>query len=150
MTRVLAISRFCSKYATRFSTCPIASPLASTGRPEFGRRTSNGDALAAIEAALMTRTALDADDKRGGLAATWAKVKFDRQIVAIAKVARATAINSDDANVRALAAGEEISVIGLADLPLPPQNPQIEMQLEPPAGDSMTSESFDEGDKSRP
>jgi monoamine oxidase len=91
------------------------------------------DSLAAIEAALMTRTAIDTGDKRGGSEATWAKVKFDRQIVAIAKVTQANAIYSDDADVRTIAAAEGIAVIGLAELPLPLQNPQIEMQLEPPA-----------------
>ena len=35
------------------------------------------DALAAVEAALMTRAAISAGDKRGGSGATWAKVKFD-------------------------------------------------------------------------
>jgi hypothetical protein len=41
---------------------------------------------AAIEVALMTRNAKAGGDKKGGLDAPWAKVKFDRQIVAIAKV----------------------------------------------------------------
>jgi len=91
------------------------------------------DSLAAIEAALMTRAAIDAGDKRGGLEATWAKVKFDRQIVAIAKVARATEIYSDDNDVRTLATAEDITVIGLAELSTPPEKAQIEMQLEPPA-----------------
>jgi hypothetical protein len=91
------------------------------------------DSLAAIEAALMTRAAIDAGDKRSGLEATWAKVKFDRQIVAIAKVARATEIYSDDTDVRTLAAAEDITVIGLAQLPTPPEKAQIEMQLEPSA-----------------
>lgn len=90
------------------------------------------DSLAAIEAAMMTRAAIDAGSKRGGSDATWAKIKFDRQIVAIAKVAQATAIYSDDNDVRTIATAEDITVIGLAKLPLPPENPQIEMQLESP------------------
>jgi hypothetical protein len=57
---------------------------------------------------------------------------FDRQIVAIAKVARATAIYSDDADVRSMAAAQDIAVIGLAELPLPPVDPQMAMQFEPP------------------
>lgn len=91
------------------------------------------DSLAAIEAAAMTRAAIDDGDKRGGVDATWAKVKFDRQIVAIAKVQRATAIYSDDGDVRTIATAEGIQVIGLAELPLPPQNQQLAMQLEIPA-----------------
>jgi hypothetical protein len=91
------------------------------------------DSLAAIEAAIMTRAAIDAGDKRGGSDATWAKVKFDRQIVATAKVIRATTIYSDDADVRTMGTAQDITVIGVAELPLPPENPQIELQLEPPS-----------------
>ena len=90
------------------------------------------DTKAAVEAALMTKTALDSGDKRGGAAATWAKVKFDRQIVAIAKVFNVSMIYSDDADVRTLAAAESIPVTSLAELPLPPPKPQMEMPLAPP------------------
>jgi hypothetical protein len=96
------------------------------------------DSLAAIEAAVMTRAAIDAGGKRGGSESNWAKIKFDRQIVAIAKVARATAIYSDDADVRSIATAEDIMVIGLAELPLPPVNPQTELQLGPPAQEEQT------------
>lgn len=98
------------------------------------------DALAAIEAAVMTRAAIDAGDKRGGSDATWAKIKFDRQIVAIAKVARAAAIYSDDNDVRMIAEAENIPVIGLAELPLPPQTPQLEMPLAPEQPDFLSEE----------
>ena len=78
------------------------------------------DARAAIEVAAMTRAAISATGKkRGRSAATWAKIKFDRQIVAIAKVARATTIYSDDKDVRTIATAEQIEVLSLADLPLP-------------------------------
>jgi len=96
------------------------------------------DSLAAIEAAVLTRAAIDAGDKRSGSDSTWAKIKFDRQIVAIAKVARATAIYSDDADVRTIATAEDIAVIGLDELPVPPQNPQIELPLETPAQEDAT------------
>ena len=57
---------------------------------------------------------------------------FDRQIVAIAKVARATAVYADDADVRSMAAAQDIAVIGLVELPLPPVDPQMAMQFAPP------------------
>jgi hypothetical protein len=44
------------------------------------------------------------------LVATWAKVKFDRQIVAIAKVEKASMVYSDDEDVRKLAAAEGIPI----------------------------------------
>src|SRR5260370_29135279 len=47
---------------------------------------------AAIEVALMTRNAKAGGDKKGGSSAPWAKGKFHRQIVAIAKVLQPPAI----------------------------------------------------------
>jgi predicted nucleic acid-binding protein len=79
------------------------------------------DTRAAIEVAAMTRKALDSGRKRGASAATWAKVKYDRQIVAIAKVCGAPTIFSDDRDVHTLAKTVKIEVLGLADLPLPPE-----------------------------
>ena len=48
------------------------------------------------------------------------------------EVARATAIYSDDADVRSMAAAQDIAGIGLAALPLPPVYPQMARQCEPP------------------
>ena len=81
-------------------------------------RIESFDARAAIEVAAMTRTALDGGNKRGKATGPWAKIKYDRQIVAVAKVSRATAIYSDDADIRSIAAEDDIHVIGLGDLPL--------------------------------
>jgi hypothetical protein len=82
------------------------------------------DQRAAIEVAAMTRGALAAGNKRGDSSATWAKIKYDRQIVAIAKVAGATTIYSDDADVASIARQASIEVVGLAALPLPPPKPE--------------------------
>ena len=87
------------------------------------------DTRAAIEVAAMTRDALDSGKKRGGSATTWAKIKYDRQIVAIAKVCGATTIYSDDRDVRSLAKGTKISVVGLADLSLPAEKAQLDLEL---------------------
>jgi hypothetical protein len=96
-------------------------------------RIESFDARVAIEVAAMTRSALDgpSKNKRGTVAAPWTKIKYDRQIVAIAKVVRATAIYSDDKDIRSIAAMEDISVIGLADLPLPAEDSQGEFVFEP-------------------
>ena len=51
---------------------------------------------------------------------TWAKLKYDRQIVAIAKTHRVEVIYSADRDIHRLAAKNEIACKGLADLPLPP------------------------------
>jgi predicted nucleic acid-binding protein len=79
------------------------------------------DQRAAIEAAEMTRKAIRESDKKGPAGgATWAKIKFDRQIVAIAKVENATTIYSTDEDVAKHAKQYGIACFGIADLPLPP------------------------------
>ena len=53
-------------------------------------------------------------------------MKYDRQIVAVAKVWCHDNFYSDDKVVRTLA---KIEVIGLADLPLPPEKAQMDLEL---------------------
>ena len=84
---------------------------------------------AAIELAAMTRTAIAAGSKKGG-AETWAKVKFDRQIVAIARVVQASTIYTDDENLAATAKAVGIQPIGLAELALPPETAQGHLPFE--------------------
>lgn len=86
------------------------------------------DVRAAVEVAAMTRDPRDRPDP-GDAQTTWAKLKYDRQIVAIAKVNRATTIYSDDRGVRTVAARAGIEVKGLADLPLPPERSVKKTQL---------------------
>lgn len=87
------------------------------------------DTLAAIEVAAMAREALSGGKKKAQSTSTWAKVKYDRQIVAIAKVVGATTIYSDDGDVRRLAKKGKIDVVGLAELPLPPEKAQLDLEL---------------------
>lgn len=97
------------------------------------------DTRATIEVAAMSREAIGKGNKRGNSSATWAKVKYDRQIVAIAKVHGATTIYSDDGDISTLAERAKINVIGIADLPLPPQKAQLDW-LERTANDQEESE----------
>ncbi len=81
----------------------------------------------------MTRAARESGDKRGGVDAPWAKINFDRQIVAIAKVAGATEIYSDDRDLRTFAEEQGLKVIGVADLPIPARIREPQLPLpEPP------------------
>jgi hypothetical protein len=103
------------------------------------------DPAAAIEVAAMTRDALARGQKKENPNAFWAKVKYDRQIVAIAKVCGATTIYSDDGDVVAIASKAKIPVVGIADLPLPPQTAQTSFPFptEPapaPIGDAFAEE----------
>ncbi|SRR6266566_1842829 len=77
---------------------------------------------AALELSLMAEDSLvRTGKKRGDAEGTWAKVKFDWQIVAIAKVCNVSTIYSEDPDIRKLAASEGIKGKGVADLPLPPR-----------------------------
>lgn len=62
------------------------------------------------------------------------KAKFDEQIVAIAMVEQASAIYSDDSDIRRICEnrrgpgdGQRLEVVGMFDLPLPPEDPQLSL-----------------------
>lgn len=85
------------------------------------------DTLAAAELAAITFDAKISGDKKSGSIETWAKIKFDRQIVAIAKVHKATAIYSDDEGLAKFAQKANIDVIRLVDLPFPDSARQLSL-----------------------
>lgn len=74
------------------------------------------DSRAAIEAADLIAAIKTQKEKWE----TWAKVKFDIQIVSIAKAEAATVIYSDDKDIENYAKRFKIRVIRICDLPLPP------------------------------
>lgn len=90
------------------------------------------DERAAIEVAIMTRNSMDGgkNPSKRDPNTTWAKLKYDRQIIAIALVSQATTIYSDDLGIAATAKRSALNVIGLADMDLPPEDPQIEFPFE--------------------
>jgi len=77
------------------------------------------DERAAIELSHMSELKAG-EKKRKGQQGTWAKVKFDRQIVAIAKVNGVRTIYSTDGDVQKLGIREGLAVVALHELPLPP------------------------------
>jgi predicted nucleic acid-binding protein len=86
------------------------------------------DVRAAVEAAAAHREALRGGDKKEG-ARSWPKVKFDRQIVAIAKVEGADTIYSNDDDIVRFAARDKIQVVTLAMLPAPADEQQGALRL---------------------
>jgi predicted nucleic acid-binding protein len=74
---------------------------------------------AAVEAAAAHREAIDVGNKKEG-DISWAKIKFDRQIMAIAKVEGADCIYSDDRDLVRLGQKDGIPVVTLDQLPDPP------------------------------
>lgn len=120
--------------------------LAGDGGPEYmGVLSSSSafqiapfDELAAVETAALTLNAIATGDKRHGSPDTWAKVKFDRQIVAIAKVSGADTIYSTDRNVRNFGELAGLRVESVSDLPEPPPE-QIGINYDPEEqGESVT------------
>ena len=78
------------------------------------------DQVAAIELAAVEVEDRLRQGKRAGSGSPWAKLRFDRQIVAIAKTNGASRIYSDDEDVVKFATRREMKVIRTWELPLPP------------------------------
>lgn len=110
--------------------------LDAISRSRFFRVEPFGE-RAAIEAAALTREAIKRGDKLSpAVASGWQKVKFDRQIVAIAKVAGASVIYSQDGDLAKHAKEVGIETLTVDMLPDPPVLPQFEMPLSQPEQDS--------------
>jgi len=78
------------------------------------------DQVAAVEAAIATSDAKKRGGKKGGSDSSWAKIKFDRQIVAICKVRGVDTVYSNDEEVRKSAQRDGMIAKAVWDLPEPP------------------------------
>jgi hypothetical protein len=85
--------------------------------PHF--RIETFDLACALELADRTSRAIAGGDKREGSAATWTKIKFDRQIITIAIVNGASELISNDPDLLAIGKRWNFKVMGIEDLPLP-------------------------------
>ena len=82
------------------------------------------DHRAAVELAAITRDAIAAGDLRAGTGTTRAKLKFDRQIIAVARVEGQATVCSDDEDTRKPGAPPGLTVIAVHELPHPPEAAQ--------------------------
>ena len=80
-------------------------------------RIADFDQLAAVELAAMTHEALSAGNLRAGTDATRATLKFDRQIIAIARVQYQSTIYSDDEDIAKLAEKLDLEVFPTSATP---------------------------------
>jgi hypothetical protein len=78
------------------------------------------DERAAIELAAMELSVRGKGGKKAGLESPYQKLKFDRQIVAIARVNEAHTIYSDDQDLGRFAKNAGMKVVCTWDLPIPP------------------------------
>jgi len=85
------------------------------------------DMRAAIETAVMHGHAVAGEKGSSATTATHAKLKYDRQIVAIAKVEGAHTFYTDDLDQRAFAEKHGMTVRGLGDLPVPTDATQTDL-----------------------
>jgi predicted nucleic acid-binding protein len=85
------------------------------------------DQRCAIEVAAMTAEAIAKGDKKSGLAAPWTKVKYDRQIIGMARTHDVSMIYTDDGDMRTFATLVGISTTGMAQIPLPPEDAQLSL-----------------------
>jgi len=92
------------------------------------------DAKAAIEVAIMAGHMLHGERGKDATDGTRAKVKYDRQIVAIAHTEGATVFYTDDSGQARLAMRLGMTVRGLADLPIPVTVAQTNFPFEDPDG----------------
>lgn len=83
------------------------------------------DQRSAIELSALHHNAIaKTGNKRGNQKGNWAKVKFDRQIVAIAKVSQSTHIYTDDKELTSFAESVGLKVTHTWELPKPPPSQQ--------------------------
>jgi len=116
----------------------------STLRSSSAFRIAPFDDRAAVQVALMAQTP---GDRPRTDADTYAKIKYDRQIVAIAKVENATVVYSDDGNVRSYAKRLGMQAVALADLPLPPPPDDTQGELELEGKKDASAEAPSRGDE---
>jgi len=90
------------------------------------------DERAAMELADIEKTAIDGGDKRGGVQGPWTKIRFDRQIVAIARVAGADTIYTDDGDLAKHALNRGIRTVGIGSLDIPASVAQESFDLSIP------------------
>jgi len=83
------------------------------------------DTRAAVELAVMTREAEVHGSKKGESVEPWQKVKFDRQIIAIAKVAASDSIFSDDGKLCKFAHSVGLMTQSSWELAPPKENPGL-------------------------
>jgi hypothetical protein len=116
---------------------PVLAELLSLGRTDFDAtyaalkglsriRVEGFGERAALECGLMLRNASARTEPK-------AKVKFDHQIVAIAKVVGADTVYSDDDGVQRLSRRAGLACFGVWELPPRPVDPQGSMSFEPHA-----------------
>lgn len=84
------------------------------------------DQKAAVELSMMHMEIIEkTGSKKGNSTEPWQKIKFDRQIIAIAKVNNSTKLFSDDSALCSFARSVGLETISTWDLEIPEKNPDL-------------------------
>jgi predicted nucleic acid-binding protein len=94
------------------------------------------DEKSAVEVAIMAGHTVKGEKGKAAKAETYAKLKYDRQIVAIAHTEGATTFYTDDKGQTKLAKGLGMKVVGLADCPIPTTAAQRPLPLQGGSGEA--------------
>ena len=97
------------------------------------------DEKAAVETAIMAGEAIKCPSIRAVTDGTYAKIKYDRQIVGIAVSEGAATLYTDDRNQQAFARRHGMKALGIAECLVPESAAQMTLRLEdaPRAGDNL-------------
>lgn len=117
-TKILIPTPVLAEVLTRFGNRAeeLIRTLNNTYRFEF----APFDTTAAIEIGMTFYSSRQSGDKRGGSRRSWQRVKFDRQIVSIAKTRNATTVYSNDDQVRKYAEESGMKGVAIWELDEPP------------------------------
>ncbi|WP_244135722.1 hypothetical protein [Burkholderia seminalis] len=85
-------------------------------------RTTSSGRRAAIDSATRAK-----GGKKGASKSQWQKVKIDRQILAIAKVVKATAIYTEDTGLIAEAQRLNVVAVKTSEVPLKPKQNKLDL-----------------------
>lgn len=100
-------------------------------KKEYSFEIGDFDTMAAIEVAIQTDAYLAGSTKPLN-DETKAKVKYDRQILAIATTNQANTLCTDDRGLQSKAKRAGLEVFGISDLPLSPEELQHDLDLSQP------------------
>lgn len=88
------------------------------------------DRRSAVECALIDRAIITkGGDKKAGRTDSWQKVKFDRQILAVARANNATRLITNDEGLRSSAIAVGLTVLRLQELQLPESAKQVSLDF---------------------
>jgi hypothetical protein len=124
-TRILIPTPVLAEYYTRWGIASDAVFKTMNQSSKF--QVVPFDERAAIEVGMMFHSAIQQGDKKSGSESPWQKVKYDRQIVAIARTNSASTVYSNDKDICKWSKELGMKAISVWDLKDPPP---IQLKIE--------------------